>query len=209
MGANTNRLSSILISVMVILCLNSCTVYTEKQSEALSQTVHATKDSIDVGRIDLADKYIDQASRIVKPPKKRIDIKPVFKSTINTLASNSKESPTYNKVKQRVVIIPERYKNDTVVVVSSDEYNQLLKDKEVYKQLETDFKNLQDTKLVVDDELMRQMEYRDKMIRDLNIMQKKLVEKDLAILQRNIIIVVLAGAIGGMVYIRFKGGALF
>ena len=209
MGTNAKKLSSILISVVAILCLNSCTVYTEKQSEALSQTVHATKDSIDVGRIDLADKYIDQASRIVKPPKKRIDIKPIFKGTISTLTSNSKESPTYNKAKQRVVIIPERYKGDTVVVVSSDEYNQLLKEKEVYKQLEADFKNLQDTKIVVDEELMRQMEYRDKMIKDLNIMQKKIVEKDLAILQRNVVIVILAGVIGVMIYLRFKGGALF
>jgi hypothetical protein len=209
MSTNINKLSSILISVIAILCLNSCTVYTEKQSEALSQTVHATKDSIDVGRIDLADKYIDEASRIVKPPKKRIEVKAIFKRTIDTLASNNKKTPIYNEVKQRVVIIPERYKGDTVVVVSSDEYKQLLKDKEVYRQLEADFKNLQDTKLIVDGELMKQMEYRDKMIRDLNIMQKKLVEKDLAILQRNVIIVILASVIGVMVYLRFKGGVLF
>ena len=49
------------------------------------------------------------------------------------------------------------------------------------------------------------MEYRDKMIQDLNIMQKKLVEKDLAILQRNIIIVLLLGTIIGATYLRIKG----
>ena len=49
------------------------------------------------------------------------------------------------------------------------------------------------------------MEYNDKMIRDLNTMQKKLLEKDLAILQRNIIIAVLLVSIGAGVYLRMKG----
>ena len=64
---------------------------------------------------------------------------------------------------------------------------------------------MSDTKKLVDDELIKQMEYRDKMIQDLNIMQKKLVEKDLAILQRNIIIVLLLGTIIGATYLRIKG----
>jgi len=42
-------------------------------------------------------------------------------------------------------------------------------------------------------------------INDLNAMQKKLVEKDLAILQRNIIIIGLLAAIGGATYLRIKG----
>ena len=49
------------------------------------------------------------------------------------------------------------------------------------------------------------MENRDKMINDLNIMQKKLVEKDLAILQRNIVIVGLLVSIAGATYLRIKG----
>lgn len=208
------KIAYTLISLMLLLGLNSCTVYTEKQSEAISQTVFATKDSLDKARIDLADAYSDQATRLIKPPKKRIQIDSIFKPTINVVASQSK--PNNNKPgqqvpvsRQRVIVIPDKYKHDTVVVVSSEEYQQLLKDKEVYKQLETDLKNLQDTKIIVDQELIRQQEYHDKMVRDLNIMQKKLVEKDLAILQRNVLIVVLAGVIGIMVYLRFKGGVLF
>jgi hypothetical protein len=65
--------------------------------------------------------------------------------------------------------------------------------------------NLSETKQVVDEELIRQLEYNDKMIKDLNIMQKKLVEKDLAILQRNIIIIVLLTSIVGATYLRIKG----
>jgi len=187
-----------------ILLLTSCTVYTEKQSEALSRSVYATKDSLDNARLDLADNYINETTRIVKPPKKRIDIKPVYKKTIDTISSQSKLSPTIIN-KQRVLIIPEKYKNDTVVVVSSEEYQQLLKDKETYEQIEKDNKILIETKQLVDQELIRQMEYNEKMVKDLNIMQKKLVEKDLAILKRNIIIVVLLASIVGATYLRIKG----
>jgi hypothetical protein len=43
------------------------------------------------------------------------------------------------------------------------------------------------------------------MVRDLNIMQKKLIEKDLAILQRNIAIIFLLVIMGGATYLRIKG----
>ena len=197
-------MKKLFIFCFILLFLNSCTVYTEKQSEALSRSVYATKDSLDNARLDLADTYANESTRIVKPPKKRIDIKPVYKKNIDTIASQSKVKPTIIN-KQRVLIIPEKYKNDTVVVVSSEEYQKLLKDKEIYEQIEKDIANITETKKAVDEELIRQMEYNDKMIKDLNIMQKKLVEKDLAILQRNIIIVVLLLSIGGATYLRIKG----
>jgi hypothetical protein len=199
----TTKLYALLV-VLISFVLIACTVYTEKQSEALSRTVYATKDSLDQARIDLADKYSTETTRLVKPPKKRISIPPVYKKTISTIGSQSKSSKVIVN-KQRVLIVPEKYKNDTVVVVSSEEYEQLLKDKEVYEQMQKDYHNLSETKNFVDEELIRQMEYNDKMVKDLNIMQKKLVEKDLAILQRNIIIVVLCASIAGGIYLRMKG----
>jgi hypothetical protein len=204
---------SLLLLSFFVLFFSSCTVYTEKQSEALSRSVYATRDSLDVARIDLADKYVDESTRIVKPPKKRIQVNGIYKNlesekplkrNIETIGSGSKVKPTTIN-KQRVLIIPEKYKNDTVVVVSSEEYQQLLKDKEIYAQIEKDNVNLIETKKLVDEELIRQMEYNDKMIKDLNIMQKKLVEKDLAILQRNVVIVILLLTIGGATYLRIKG----
>ena len=188
----------------VLLSLNSCTVYTEKQSEALSRSVYATKDSLDNARLDLADNYINESTRIVKPPKKRIDIQPVYKKNIDTISSQSKIKPTIVN-KQRVLIIPEKYKNDTVVVVSSEEYQLLLKDKEIYAQIEKDNDSLIETKKIVDEELIRQMENNDKMVKDLNIMQRKLVEKDLTILQKNVVIVLLLVSIVGATYLRIKG----
>jgi hypothetical protein len=194
----------ILFLLIAIFFLTNCTIYTEKQTEALSKVVYATKDSIDAGRIDLADNYSNESTRLIKPPKKRIDVQPVYKKNIDNISSQSKVKPTVIN-KQRVLIIPEKYKNDTVVVVSSVEYEQLLKDKETYDQIEKDNQSLLETKKTVDDELIRQMEYKDKMIKDLNTMQKKLVEKDLAILQRNITIVLLLALIGIAAYLRIKG----
>jgi hypothetical protein len=197
-------MKKLFIFCFILLFLNSCTVYTEKQSEALSRSVYATKDSLDNARVDLADTYANESTRIVKPPKQRIDIKPIYKKNIDTIASQSKVKPTIIN-KQRVLIIPEKYKNDTVVVVSSEEYQKLLKDKETYAQIEKDNASILETKKLVDGELIRQMEYNDKMIKDLNIMQKKLVEKDLAILQRNIAIIFLLVIMGGATYLRIKG----
>lgn len=195
------------IIAAIIFCLTSCTVYTEKQSEALSRVVYASKDSMDAARVDLADRYVTETTRIVRPPKNRIPIDSVYKKIdhhINTVSSNSKHNPVPVS-KQRTVIIPEKYRNDTVIVVNTEEYSQLLKDKEIFIQIQKDTIDLLDAKKQVDAELIRQMDNRDKMINDLNTMQKKLVEKDLAILQRNIIILGLLAAIGGATYLRIKG----
>ena len=189
----------------LIFIFSGCTVYTEKQSEALSRVVYATKDSLEMARIDLADKYAAETTRIVKPPKSRIDIQPIYKKNIDTITTSNKNTPTVIN-KQRVVIVPEKYKNDTLVVVSSEEYQQLLKDKETFAQIEKDNAQLIVARGVVDQELIRQMEYNDKMVRDLNAMQRKLVEKDLAILQRNIVIIILMAAIGVYIYIRMNSG---
>jgi len=188
----------------LIFIFSGCTVYTEKQSEALSRVVYATKDSLESARIDLADKYSTESTRLLKPPKNRIDVKAVYRKNIDNITSSSKATPTVIN-KQRVIVVPEKYKNDTLVVVSSEEYQQLLKDKETFAQIEKDNAQLIETKNVVDQELIRQMEYNDKMVRDLNLMQRKLVEKDLAILQRNIIIVTLLGSIAVGIYLRIKG----
>jgi RNA polymerase-interacting CarD/CdnL/TRCF family regulator len=80
-----------------------------------------------------------------------------------------------------------------------------LKDKDIFAQIEKDNENLIETRKIVDEELIRQMEYNDKMVKDLNIMQRKLLEKDLAILQRNITILILFAFIGIAGYLRIKG----
>jgi hypothetical protein len=194
--------------LLFVFCLfvSACTIYTEKQSQSLSRAVYATRDSFEKARIDLATSYASEAARIVKPPKNKIEIKSVYKPvTIPVIASSAKSKTPVSINKQRVLVIPDEYKNDTVVVVNSDEYQQLLKDKEVFEQLKKDHEQTLKFKNEVDDELARQEAYANKMIQDLNRMQKQLVEKDLAILKRNIIIVILLLSIGGATYLRIKG----
>ena len=94
------NMARIFLLFVLLFCFSSClTVYTEKQTEELSQVVYATKDSLDVARIDLADDYSTQATRIVKPPKGRITVEAVYKQTSAIKISEDK---------QRVVMIPER-----------------------------------------------------------------------------------------------------
>jgi hypothetical protein len=191
---------------LIFLLLPACTVYTEKQSQALSRAVYATRDSFEKARVDLATTYASEAARIVKPPKNKIEIVPVYKTvTIPVVTSSAKPKVPIQVNKQRVLVIPAEYKNDTVVVVNSEEYQQLLKDKDTFAQLKRDYEQTLKFKSEVDDELARQEAYANKMVQDLNRMQKQLVEKDLAILKRNIIIVILLLTIGGATYLRIKG----
>ena len=192
---------------VIVICLLSvsCTIYTERQSQALSRAVYATRDSFDSARLDLADAFSAEAARIVKPPKNKISVKSINKVEDVAVKVGEDGNTIIEKTNVRRVIVPERYKNDIVVVVNSKEYNELLKNKEIYKQLETENQTLLKFKTEVDEELTKQEKYNSKLIQDLNIMQKKLVEKDLAILKRNIIIVCLVGVMGAGVYLRMKG----
>jgi uncharacterized protein YbaP (TraB family) len=104
-----------------------------------------------------------------------------------------------------VVIVPERYKNDYVVVVSSKEYDELLADKQINQQLKKDNDELKQAKQMVDDELTKQAKYNNKMVEDLNKLQKQITEKDLALLRKNLIITILIASIGSGVYLRMKG----
>jgi hypothetical protein len=178
-----------------ILALSGCTVYTEKQSEAVSQSVYATKDSIDFARIDLAESYINEATKFINPPKKRIQINAIYQKPISV-----------NDSKQRIVIVPEQYKNDKVVVVNSTDYNDLLKDKEIAARLKKDNEDLTKAKEGFDKELQKQKEMSDKMIIKLNEQQKTILKQRLMILWEGIIIAVLVALIVGYIYIRMNSG---
>jgi hypothetical protein len=220
----------ILSLVIVLLC--SCTIYTEKRSEALSQAVFATADSVQVARFDLADKYSKEATRLAFPPKKAIKISPIVtkpsvKPTVNvetpkpnvsikpnsssntlftTPISNTPPSLLLDPANSVIrLVIPEKFKDYPLLIENSTEWNDLIKTKEFSKQLEKDIQNLYLLKKGVDEELARQNEMNSKMVKDLNIMQKKLVEKDLAILQRNVVIVSLLLIMAAALYLRIKG----
>ena len=186
------------ILLLSVLLITGCTYYTEKQSEALSQNVYATNDSLNKARVDLAYYYSDQTTRLVKIPKKRIPIQSVYQA--GDVVKGAKTGTS-----TRVVIVPDQYKGDKVVVVGSTEYQELLKTKAIAEQLKRDNENIVKAKAETDKELAKQAEYTNKMIKDLNHLQSEVYKKDLAILWRNIIIVTLLGSIGGYIYLKMNG----
>ena len=95
--------------------------------EVLKQTVHATKDSLYSERVDLALKYANSSATIVPEPKEKIKIEPILK--INP------KNPKGQKI--RTIVVPEDYSGKEVVVVGSEQWDNLLKDAEnakVYKE---------------------------------------------------------------------------
>lgn len=216
-----------LITIIACFFLTSCTFYSEKRSESLSQAVYATADSIDAARIDLADKYSEEAKKLAFPPKKKIEIYPIITKKVETvpqitvekLKNSSKPTSIQNTTIEKSnlstvesenreilrLVIPENLKHAELLIENSSEWNELLKQKEFVKQLETDNKNLTVLKSNVEKELQKQFEMSNKMVQDLNTMQKKLVEKDFAIWQRNIVILGLVLTITVLLYLRIKG----
>jgi len=222
--------------MIILACLfmtTSCTVYTEKRSEALSQAVTATADSIDAARFDLADHYSKEAEKLAFPPKKRVKISSIVtknESPEHYLKVNVEKDKDYvypplqrfgsiqtpksypvnpmldsNNNDVLRLVIPEKFKDAKLLIEGSEEWSELLKTREFSKQLERDNKNLLSLQNRVTNELTKQSQMNSKMVKDLNIMQKKLVQKDLAILQRNIVIVALIVVILGATYLRIKG----
>lgn len=210
--------------LLALFLLTSCTVYTEKRSEALSQAVFATSDSIEFARFDLASKYSQEAEKLAFPPKTRIEISPVYTTSDSVQPKSSKEVLVKVKdsfaPKQQIIstdvlkhgndpvlrmIVPEYLKHAKLLIENSDEWSRLLETKEFSAKLKKDNSNLKKLSNEVNKELQKQTEMNSKMISDLKDMQRKLAEKDLAILKRNIIIVTLLASIAGGVYLRMKG----
>ena len=178
-----------------LFIFSGCTVYTEKQTEAVSQSVYATKDSIDLARIDLAESYINETIKLINPPKKRLPVNAIYQKPVKVGDSD-----------QRIVIVPEQYKNDKVVVVNSADYSELLKDKENASKLRKDNETLTRAQQEFEKERIKQREMGDKMVIKLNEQQQIILKQRLVILWEGIIIVVLLAIICGYIYIRMNTG---
>lgn len=190
---------------LLIICLiftTGCATkikYVERQSEELSRAVYATKDSLDVARFDLANKYAAESTKIVAPPKNKIKIEPIIQS--------KNDGGT-----QRVVIIPSANSKDKIVTVGSADYEELIKDTRIAAQLKNDLNNWTLYSKEVERKLAEEYQIQSEMIIKIQTLEtlvlekdKKLLKKDIAILWRNIVIVSLIGVIGLGVYLRIKG----
>ena len=179
--------------LLLTLLFTGCTPkFIEKQSEPLKQAVYGVNDSLDKGRIDLAWYFSNETTRLVSPPTKRIDIKGVYQTL----------PVTNNATGSRVVILPEGLKGDKVVVSNTDEYKELLKNKDIAKQLQDEL--VEKNKFT--DTVIKQQQDNEKIQSDLllayNHSQEVIAKKDTAIWFRNFVILGLLILIGGYIGLR-------
>jgi len=184
-----NKLTILLLSLFLVGCAPK---FIEKQSEPLKQAVYGVNDSLDKGRIDLAWFYSNETTRLVSPPTVRIDIKGVYQTL----------PVTNNATGSRVVILPEGLKGDKVVVSNTDEYKELLKNKDIAKQLQDELVN----KTKFTDTVIKQQQQNEKIQSDLliayNHSQEVIAKKDTAIWYRNFVILGLLVLILGYIGLR-------
>lgn len=197
------------IQILILsLFLSSCTMYTEKRSEALSQAVTATSDSIKYARFDLAEEYSDEAVKLALPPKNRIKINPIFTSKSVISEGVGFEKSKVNASEENGVlriVVPEKFKHANLLVQGSDEWENLIKTKNFAETLQKDNKNLMNLKNAINAELLKQQETNNKMVVELNDLKAKILKKDLIIIRRNITIVSLIAAFALAAYLRLKG----
>lgn len=193
-----------LILALIVVFTSSCsnTLYKQVQTEETSRVVYATKDSIDAARIDLASQYATEATRLVVPPKERIQIQSLWITPPSSVLTKPSETKTLDK--KKYVVVPKEYNGLDVMVVGSEEYNALLKIKDYATQLETDNKLLAEAKAQVDAEIVHQQEMHDKMIDDLNKFKLQVSELKLTLFKRNLALglIVAAGAV--VVFIKVR-----
>jgi len=178
--------------LLLTLILTSCAPkFVEKQSEPLKQAVYGVNDSLDKGRIDLAWYYSNETTRLVTPPEKRVQIKGVYQ----TLPVKSSDG-------NRVVILPEGLKGDKVVVSNTDEYKELLKNKEIATQLQNELvEKTKFTETIINQQKINEKTQSD-LLNSYNDAQKTIAKKDTAIWFRNFAILGLLGLIIGYIGLR-------
>jgi predicted transcriptional regulator len=169
------------------------TRYIPKDSEPLSQAVYATSESIEKGRIDLADQYAKNAKMLVDPPKNPF--------TVKSIISKVKDKD----IGKAVVVVPSYLTGMDVIVVGSEQYKKLLEIKDNAIQLQAEFENLQKEKDEVYKALQEQRETKSQLLRDYDKAVLDLKDKQLALLKRNVIIASMSFAIGLYVFLKIRG----
>jgi len=103
------------------------------------------------------------------------------------------------------LVIPEFLKHAKLLIENSEEWNELIKNKEINLQLEQDKANLQKLAQDIDAELAKQQKYNSELLNELHNLKTKVAEKQVTIYKLYITIAVLLGAIVGGIYLRMKG----
>jgi hypothetical protein len=185
-----NKFAILFLSVFLLSgCLPK---YIEKQSEPLKQAVYGVNDSLDKGRIDLAWYYSNETTKLVNPPSIRLDVKSLYQTV------DVKKTPTG----QRVVVLPEQLKGDKVIVVNTDDYKELIKNKEIAKQLQSEITEKDKFTKNIIEQQQKNEKIQSDLLNSYNNAKLKISEKDSSIWYRNFVILGLLVLIGGYIGLR-------
>ena len=197
-----------LILTLATLFFTGCTPsFIEKYSEPLKQSVYGVNDSLKEARIDLAWFYSNQTTQLVGPPKNRIKINPIFKrenvvnlkEPVNTVTKNVNLTDG-----TRVLLLPEQYSKDEAIVVNSQAYNELLKDKKIIELLSNESKEKEKFIKTIQDQIEKDKQVISELLKSYNDAKITIAKKDATIWHRNAFIAFLLLLIG--VYIALRVG---
>ena len=174
-----------ILALLTSLLIRCKTPVVLKSSPEVSIAAAAIEDSFAAARVDLADKYTNTLLMLVSPPEKRIHIEPVYKNG------------------KKIVVIPDRYKNDSIIVVGTDDWNNLLKIKDVANQLANDTFNLNNQITNVREELISQQKVKEQLAADNTTLIIKNKDIKNTNLKLQISILGLLIIIGGYLYLKF------
>jgi hypothetical protein len=155
--------------------------------------VYATSESIEKGRIDLADQYAKNAKMLVDPPKNPF--------TVKAIISKAKDKD----LGKAVVVVPSYLTGMDVIVVGSEQYKKLLEIKENAVQLQIEYENLQKEKEEAYKALRDQREAKSQLLKDYDNLVLDLKNKQLALLKRNVIIGSMSLLIGLYIFLKVRG----
>lgn len=161
--------------------------------EISRQNIYATHDSLKNARIDLATGYSELTIREIPPPKTRLSIPPIYKPPTKPGGPS-----------QRVIIVPPEYGKIPVVVVGSEEYEELLKWPPIAQQLQKDNDLLKKAAQETGEELIKKQQLLENLGVLANSQKVELEKLDGDVFKRDVIIGVLFLLMGLYVYIKIK-----
>jgi len=170
-----------LLTVLLIYLASAfCFAPTEAQAfarhpgkqERIAQGVYGTSDAIHVGRYDVAEKIIGDTTKLVLPPKQRIKIEPLTKKVVN--------KDTKVVTQTRYVVVPAA-EDGTVIRRDSDEYLNLLQDKDLLKKYQAGEEAWKSYSNKVEATLKDEAKNQERMIQTIEDQKKTIQKKDAAI----------------------------
>lgn len=177
----------ILLSLLLLLSGCRSTPIVNSQSPEVSTAAAAVKDSVSAARFDLTEQYADALNMLVTPPEKRIEIKPVYKDG------------------KKIVVIPDRYQREDVVAVGTQEWNNLLKIKEVANQLANDATNLNNEINNAREEIRQQQLAKEQLVADNAELTSEIEKAKAALFKRTAYLVGLVGLVGAYIFLKIRG----